>query len=188
MAQSLVSLSIYKYLGSKTFKYNSEPINEETTDSGKNKSLIISLSVITSIIIIIIVVAIIIIVYKNKTKAKNNSSNISIENSISTKFNTSQNSIDKSNELSIFSNPTENQISLLEDKPIQVSNDSKIQNAEDNEHLSGQPPAPILGNTFFSEEDRINYELSKLNEPSDNNNNNNDDKKYVNTNMGVDNP
>ena len=188
MAQSLVSLSIYKYLGSKTFKYNAEAIDEETTDSDKNKPLIIILSVISSIIIIIIIVAIIIIVYNNKTKAKNNSSNISIENSISTKFNTSQNSIDKSNELSIFSNPIENQISLLEDKPIQVSNDSKIQNAEDNEHLSGQPPAPILGNTFFSEEDRINYELSKLNEPSDNNNNNNDDKKYVNTNMGVDNP
>ena len=87
-------------------------------------------------------------------------------------MNKKQNEIDKSNELSILSTNYDKSTNLLEDKPKEEENEQE------------KPPAPILGNTFSSEEDKINYEMSKLNDPSFNSNDNDEDKKYVNTNMG----
>ena len=87
--------------------------------------------------------------------------------------------MNKSYELSIISNHYVNNIPFAEDKPNQEKNNSNFRKREENENLSGQPPAPVLGSTFFSEEDKIQYELKKINEIS--NNNNSEDKKYVNT-------
>lgn len=45
--------------------------------------------------------------------------------------------------------------------------------------LLGQSPAPLFGNTYRSEEDKINDELSKINDSSNNNNNNIDEEKAI---------
>ena len=166
MAQSLISLSIYKYLGSKEFIYKEEIIDKESKMS--KTTIIIIIIVIFSFVIVAIIIAFIIIHKKKKQRAINsiNRNNEKVE------LNKKQNEIDKSNELSILSTNYDKSTNLLEDKPKEEENEQE------------KPPAPILGNTFSSEEDKINYEMSKLNEPSFNSNDNDEDKKYVNTNMG----
>ena len=166
MAQSLDSLSIYKYLGKKSIVYNIDIIDKEIIIPKKNKKLLRGISTlqISSVIVIILVLIIIIsIIYLKKKKIINNrlySDNISII----TNLNNSKNEINKSYELSMMSNHSENNIPLSEDKPNHENINSNFKKRQENEYLSGQPPAPILFNTFFSEEDRIRYELKKLNE------------------------
>ena len=89
---------------------------------------------------------------------------------------------------SLNNNTNDKEVELVE-KPKFIDDNQYNEYEEDiepNPDLLSQPPAPILGNTFFSDEDRIRYELKKLNESSSNKNNenNNEEKKYVNTNMG----
>ena len=166
MAQSLISLSIYKYLGSKEFIYKEEIIDKESKMS--KTTIIIIIIVIFSFVIVAIIIAFIFIHKKKKQRAINS---INLNNE-KVELNKKQNEIDKSNELSILSTNYDKSTNLLEDKPKEEENEQE------------KPPAPILGNTFSSEEDKINYEMSKLNEPSFNSNDNDEDKKYVNTNMG----
>ena len=179
MAQSLDSLSLYKYLGKKTIAYNFDIIDKEIITPKKNKKLLRNNLVITlSFVLLIILTLIICIIYLNKKKRKSNPSH-SDNISIITSLNSSQNEMNKSYELSIISNHYVNNIPFAEDKPNQEKNNSNFRKREENEYFSGQPPAPVLGSTFFSEEDKIQYELKKINEIS--NNNNSEDKKYVNT-------
>ena len=91
---------------------------------------------------------------------------------------------------------------LLFEKPIEENknNESKNNNInldndkdkdKDNKDLEldpgllGQSPAPLLGSTFASEEDRIKNELAKINKSSNISNNNDIEKKYINTHNGL---
>ena len=180
MAQSLISLSIYKYLGSKAFVFDADIIDKEIKDSKMSKStmIMIIVIVISSVIIVTIVLTFTIIHKKKKQKAINAINN----NKEKIELNRKQNEIDKSNELSIISSNYEKEKNLLEDKPNHENDGNEVKKGEENEQE--KPPAPILGNTFSSEEDKIKYEICKLNDSSNNNSNINEDKKYVNTNMG----
>ena len=71
-----------------------------------------------------------------------------------------------------------------------INNDNNNDNNKDNKDLEldpgllGQSPAPLLGSTFASEEDRIKNELAKINESSNSSKSNDIEKKYINTNNG----
>ena len=67
MAQSLDSLSLYKYLGKKTIAYNFDIIDKEIITPKKNKKLLRNNLVITlSFVLLIILTLIICIIYLNK--------------------------------------------------------------------------------------------------------------------------
>ena len=192
MAQSISSHSIYKYLGAETYSYNGEfkDKDKDINDLEKDNSLNITLPIVIILcaLFLILIIILTIFYFKKKKKLKNlyNSLNQSL---LSNKMNKSQNNINNNNDNSTIANSSgedmkEKNIELI-DKPKNEENEIKMDDEENELYLISQPPAPISGNTFCSEEDRIKFEFDKLRRAPDNNQNQNDDnKKYVNTNMG----
>ena len=93
-----------------------------------------------------------------------------------------------------ITNSSENKLELFEKPKTKENNkeemilenkdkDSENIESELDPELLCRSPAPLLGNTFLSEEDRIRYELAKINQKSYINNNDKD-KEYYNTNNG----
>ena len=83
-------------------------------------------------------------------------------------------------------NKKEDKIKTNENK---MNKDIENRELEQNSELLCQSPAPIsplLGKTFCSEEDRIRYELAKINENSNigSYNNEKNENKFINTSNG----
>ena len=192
MAQSLESLAIYKFLGSETYSFN-DGFQQKETDNYEENSFDITFLIVIILFLLFIMLIIFFIVFRYKKKKKLISLFNSMNESMlfSNIYNDQQdsNNADELSTLNSLNNNTNDKEVELVEKPKFIDDNQYNEYEEDiepNPDLLSQPPAPILGNTFFSDEDRIRYELKKLNESSSNKNNenNNEEKKYVNTNMG----
>ena len=182
MAQSLTAFSIFRFLGSESYSFT-EGFKQK--DEDEERSINIAIIIVIILFGLLILLSIFLIVFRYQKKKKL----IGLINSINeSKILFNDKNSDNNDELSTANN-SEKTLELIE-KP---KSNNYIENIEDNNdieeeldsELLSQPPAPALGNTFFSEEDRIRYELKKLNQSSNNKNNENDkEKKYINTNMG----
>ena len=213
LAQSLGELSIIKYLGSESYTYTDNYNHNSNNEKfeAKNQEIITILIFIILLIILIILFFVFHYIRKKKITDLFNTLNIS---PILNDFDFSQNQLiefnDLNNEIKINNKNSINDDSdndndnnfLLFEKPIEENknNESKNNNInldndkdkdKDNKDLEldpgllGQSPAPLLGSTFASEEDRIKNELAKINKSSNISNNNDIEKKYINTNNGL---
>ena len=194
LAQTLENLSIYKYLGTESYNYINDFYPNTNNENLENKS-----TEIVAILIFIILIFILITLYfvfrcvrKNKLiRLYNSINNNSFLRRDLENLKSSINNIIKSNNKS---NVNDNNNYLLFEKPNKVNENEKyndnnnIINNNDSEldpDILGQSAAPLLGETFCSEEDKIRNELAKINETPNKIDNNNDiEKKYINTNKG----
>ena len=152
------------------------------------------LSVIISLSLFILLIIIFIIFYFKKKRRLINLLNNKKEELLLSKINKSENEFYNEYELATILNNSNNYIKNKSqeriDKPINDADDSNMLIGNDfnidlENNSSGEPPAPILYNTFCSEEDRMKFELNKLKySPNNKNNENGEDKKYFNTNSG----
>lgn len=209
LAQSLDSLSIYKYLGTESYTYTKDLYHNSNNESLDNKNQ--EKIAILIFIILIIILIILFIVFRYVRKKKLIKLFNSLNNSLLSDDNKSSHSnlieFNNLNDISNISNinsinPNKNKIdnncnknnddnNLLFEKP-QIENENEDNNNENRDleqdldpELLGQSPAPLLGNTFCSEEDRIKNELSKINDSSNDNNKSIDkEKTYINTSSG----
>jgi len=184
LAHSLDSLSIYKYLGMESYTYTNDT-NDLYTDTNNENFVYKSKKMIAILIFIILLFVLIIlfIVFRYVRKRKLIKLFNSINISLLSENNNSSTSL--SNLYSLNDIGTDNNF-LLFDKPNigkENENQQKDKELELDPGLLGQSPAPLFGNTYRSEEDKINDELSKINDSS-NNNNIDEEKKYINTNNG----
>ena len=206
LAQSLDSLSIYKYLGTESYSFTSDFFNNSNmvnTDNNNNyRKMIIILIFIVLLIILLILFVVFHYVRKRKLirlfnilnnsllSDEHNSSSDLVEfnyindsSDISSLKLRSKSLNDNDNSFLLFDKPQ-----LEEDKNKNINNDNNKENKNDKDPeidpgLLGQSPAPLFGNTFCSEEDRIKDELSKINDSTYNPNINIDkEKTFVNTN------
>ena len=197
MAQSLESLFIYKYLGSVTYTYNYRIRDRHIDDENESKDDSIDISLLIVIILSILFILLLILFiffYFKKKKILMNLLNSKNENLLASKINYNENVFINEYELETIINDSSidiiDKFSKKENKPkhseekfnIDIGNNIDI-DIENN--LSEQPPAPLSGNTFYSEEDRMKFELKKLKYSQNIKENQNDeDKKYFNTNIG----
>ena len=135
---------------------------------------------------------------QNKIIEFDNIDNINNENEINNEIDNKNSINDDDNNFNI----------LLFEKPKEEKEDNKYKNNKNNNidsnlnidkdkdnkdnkdleldpGLLGQSPAPLLGNTFCSEEDVIKNELAKINDSSNYSKNNDEEKKFINTNKGL---
>ena len=190
LAQSLDSLSIYKFLGMETYTYTNDT-NDLYQDTNNENFVYKSKEMIAILIFIILLLVLIIlfVVFRYVRKRKLIKLFNSINNSLLSENNNSSSSL--SNNLLSYNNLYDLNKSdldynyLLFEKPKmekENENKEKDKELELDPGLLGQSPAPLFGNTYRSEEDKINDELSKINDSSNNNNNNIDEEKsYTNT-------
>jgi hypothetical protein len=193
LAQSLDSLSIYKYLGMESYTYTNDT-NDLYQDT-KNENFVYKSKEMIAILIFIILLLVLIIlfvVFRYVRKRKLIKLFNSINNSLLSENNnssTSNSNLLSYNNLYDLNDSDLDQNDLLFDKPKMKKENENKQNDKELEldpGLLGQSPAPLFGNTFRSEEDKINYELSKINDSSNNNYSKNidEEKNYINTNNG----
>ena len=214
LAQSLDSFSIYKFLGTESYTYTNTLYKNTINKTVGNKNQQLIAYVIFIILLIILIALFIVFRYVRKNKliklfnSLNNSllsENILSSKNTSAKFNNINDLkyIDITNSINVEGdNYEENNFSLFEKPKIKEKKNENVIESNDNKQskdidkkeleldpeLLCQSPAPLLGNTFCSEEDRIKYELDKINQNSNINNINNEievnEKKYINTNNG----
>lgn len=193
LAQSLDSLSIYKFLGMETYTYTNDT-NDLYQDTNHENFVYKSKEMIAILIFIILLLILIIlfIVFRYVRKRKLIKLFNSINNSLISDNNNSSSSL-SNNLLSCNNlydlNDSESVLEhnyLFEKPKMEKENENKEKDKELelDPGLLGQSPAPLFGNTYRSEEDKINDELSKINESSNNNNNIDEEKSYTNTNNG----
>lgn len=209
LAQSLDNLPIYKYLGTESYTYTNDFYHNKNNNENIDNNIQEILFFFVFIVLIIILIILFIVfryVRKKKILELFNSINSSL---LSDELNRSKNSIIEFNNINNIKDFNEidnnsNYINtddidnnfLLFEKPIiekdnkNELNSNKIENnnkekEEDFEldpGLLGQSPAPLLGKTYCSEEDRIRDEMAKINDSSNNNKNIIDkEKTYINT-------
>ena len=207
MAQSLDSLSIYKYLGTESYSYTNI-LNNNNDKKGINISNDFIALIIFVLLLIILIVLFIVFRYVRKKKliklfSSYNNSFLSKELMSSENKSVKLNNINEINYIDISncinndesnSNSEENKIELFnkpkndenkEEKINQEYKDLENKDSELNPDLLCRSPAPLLGNTFSSEEDKIRNELAKITQNSNKNNvDKNTDKIYYNTNDG----
>ena len=209
LAQSLNSLSIFKFLGVESYTYTD--IIYQNTRNQKEESKIQEIIAILIFIILIIILIILFIVFRHIRKRKiiqlYNSLNSSFlsQDILSTKNTSTKisnvndlNYIDITNSIDVEENNNnyEKNKFILFEKPknenVKINNNLEENHDKngDNKDLEPDPsllcqsPAPLLGNTFLSEEDKIRNELAKINSKSNSENNIDEEKKYINTNNG----
>ena len=204
LAQTIDNISLYKYLGTESYSYSND-YNQNTNNEhiGNNHMEIIAIFIfITVIFILIILFFVFRCVRKNKLiklyKTISNNSLLpedldnlqsSINKLIEHKNVKDQNSINNDNNFLLFDKPSlENE---EENEKVNNKYNNKINNKIDNnienndmEFEQGQSAAPLLGDTFCSEEDRIKNELAKIKNSSNKIKKNNKEKMYINTNKG----
>jgi hypothetical protein len=193
LAQSLDSLSIYKYLGMESYTYTNDTngLYQDTKNENfvyKNKEMI----AILIFILLLLALIILFVVFRYVRKRKLIKLFNSINNSLLSENNNSSTSLSNLlsyNNLYDLNDSNLDQNYLLFEKPKMEKENENKQNDKELEldpGLLGQSPAPLFGNTFRSEEDKINYELSKINDSSNNNYSKNidEEKNYINTNNG----
>ena len=197
MAQALESFPIYKYLGSETYSYEyrfrDRNVDEDSLKTGDSIDTAILIVIILLSLFIVLIIIFIIFFFKKKRKLMNLIDNKK-ENLIQSKINESENEFSSEFELATIINNSSYDIKNISQekifKPIKDMDDSNMKigndfNIDFENNLPGEPPAPIICNTFCSEEDRMKFELKKLkNSPNNKNNDNGEDKKYFNTNSG----
>ena len=196
MAHALETFPIYKYLGSETYSYiyrfEDRTVDEEETSGGSMNTALLIVIILLSLFILLIIIFI--IFYFKKKRRLINLLNNKKEELLLSKINKTENEFYNEYELATILNNSNDYIKNKSqeriDKPINDADDSNMIIGNDfNKDLennsSGEPPAPIIYNTFCSEEDRMKFELNKLKySPNNKNNENGEDKKYFNTNSG----
>ena len=207
LAQSLNSLSIFKFLGFESYTYTN--ILYQNTSNQKKESKNPEIFVILIFIFLVIILIILFIVFRHIRKRKiiqlfNSLNRSFLSQDIISSKNTNKainnindlNYIDITNSINIEDNNNNENKDILFEKP--KKNDyNQYNNSEENQEkkvdykdmdpepsLLCQSPAPLLGNTFLSEEDKIRNELAKINNKSNSKNNRNEDQKYINTDNG----
>ena len=208
MAHSLDSLSLYKFLGTESYSYTYILNNNTDKKDEKNINHEVIALIIFIVLFIILIVLFIVFRYIRKKKliklfnSLNNSffseelissksTNVKLNNMNEINYIDLTNSINNAEKIT---NSSENKLELFEKPKTKENNkeemilenkdkDSENIESELDPELLCRSPAPLLGNTFLSEEDRIRYELAKINQKSYINNNDKD-KVYYNTNNG----
>lgn len=208
LAHSLDSLSLYKFLGTESYSYTYILNNNTDKKDEKNINHEVIALIIFIVLFIILIVLFIVFRYIRKKKliklfnSLNNSffseelissksTNVKLNNMNEINYIDLTNSINNAEKIT---NSSENKLELFEKPKTKENNkeemilenkdkDSENIESELDPELLCRSPAPLLGNTFLSEEDRIRYELAKINQKSYINNNDKD-KVYYNTNNG----
>ena len=194
LAQTIDNFSIYKYLGTESYSYTKLFQTKTNNEKIDNMEIIAILIFIILIVILIILYFVFRYIRKNKIKRlfySINSNSLLPEDLDNLK--SSLNKLIEHKNINDKNNTNNDNNFLLLDKPCledEKENEKKnniINNNmenNDNEYEQGQSAAPLLGDTYCSEEDRIKNELAKINKPSNTNKINNKEKMYINTNKG----
>ena len=196
LAHSLDSLSIYKYLGMESYAYTNDTndLYQNTKNENfvyKNKEMIAILVFIILLFVLIILFAVFRYVRKRKLIKLFNSINNSLLSENNNSSDSLSNLLSNNNLYDLNNSELENNFLLFEKPKMEKENENENKEMDKELELDpvllGQSPAPLFGNTYRSEEDKINDELSKINDSSNNNNNiDEEEKKYINTNNGND--
>ena len=194
LAQTIDNFSIYKYLGTESYSYTKLFQTKTNNEKIDNMEIIAILIFIILIVILIILYFVFRYIRKNKIKRlfySINSNSLLPEDLDNLK--SSLNKLIEHKNINDKNNTNNDNNFLLLDKPCledEKENEKKnniINNNmenNDNEYEQGQSAAPLLGDTYCSEEDRIKNELAKINKPSNTNKIKNKEKMYINTNKG----
>ena len=192
MAQTLNDFSIYKFLGRESYSYTSDLHNNHNNEKNEFLSQDIIAIFIFIILLIIVIALFIAFRYVRKKKLINLFNSINNNSLFSNNLKSYKNEEIEFNNISNINDNDNNDKTNINDDSFLLFEKPKIEqeyneekNMDNNEKdlaQLGQSPAPLLGNTFCSEEDRIINELAKINESSSINNN--EENKYMNTNEG----
>ena len=199
MAQTIDNLSIYKYLGTESYSYTNDLYQNTSNEQiGNNHMEIIAIFIFIILFFILIILYCIFRRVRKKKLIKlfntiNNNSLLpedldNLQSSINKLIEHNnikyQNKINNDNNFLLFDKPSlENE----EEKENNRYNNNKINNNIENNDMEfeqGQSAAPLLGDTYCSEEDRIKNELAKIKKSSNKIKKNNNEKMYINTNEG----
>jgi hypothetical protein len=194
LAQTIDKFSIYKYLGTESYSYTKIFHTKTNNEKIDNMEIIAIFIFIILIVILIILYFVFRCVRRNKIKKlfySINSNSLlpedldnlksSINKLIEHKNINDKNNTNNDNNFLLLDKP------CLEDEKENEKNNNIINNNvenNDNEYEQGQSAAPLLGDTYCSEEDRIKNELAKINKPSNTKKIKSKEKMYINTNKG----